>query len=258
MKTNRFFKQFNWRFLLVRILVNAIALAVTAAIVPRIYFVDKSIWNWLLMAFMLGVLNALVKPILQVLTLQFIFFTYGLVIVLVNALLLWLLSFLFPARFAVDSLLWALVGGLVLGLLSSFLESLLGLTMPIVPDEPPQLRRQLEEQARQVDWLAAANREAAYEEQAPGLDAGPEETGTGEGQVTSQPRATVPELSTPEPGEEPASGDAAPAGEAGPSPPEEVGAEPSDSVATPPAEAAISVGREPAPEPDEEKKEDRS
>ncbi len=108
MRVKRFFKQFNWRFLLVRILVNAIALALTAALVPKIYFVDKSVWNWLFMAIMLGVLNALLKPILQFLTLQFLFVTYGLVIVLVNTLILWLLSFLFPARFAVDNLLWAL------------------------------------------------------------------------------------------------------------------------------------------------------
>jgi hypothetical protein len=86
-RINRLIKQFNWRFLLVRILVNAIALAVTAAVVPKIYFVDKSVGNWLLMAVTLGVLNALLKPILQFLTLQFIFVTYGLVMVLVNSLL---------------------------------------------------------------------------------------------------------------------------------------------------------------------------
>ena len=169
MKLTRFLKQFNWRFLLVRILVNALALAVTAAIVPKIYFVDKSAWSWLLMAVMLGVLNALLKPVLQFLTLQFLFVTFGLVVVLVNALILLLLSALFPTRFAVDNVLWALVGGLVLGLLSSFLESLLGLTMPIVDDEPAELRRQLEEQARRVDWNAATKSEA--EEQAAGTEA---------------------------------------------------------------------------------------
>ena len=52
-----------------------------------------------------------------------------------------------------------------MGLLSSFLESLLGLTMPIVPEEETALRRQLEEEARHVDWLAATRREAAQEEQ---------------------------------------------------------------------------------------------
>ncbi len=166
MRINRFIKQFNWRFLLVRILVNAIAVAITAAVTPKIYFVDKSVLSWLLITLMLGILNALLKPLLQFLTLPFIFVTYGLVIVVVNALILLLLSFVFPARFAVDNLLWALVGGLVLGLLSSFLESLLGLTMPIVPEEAAALRQQLEEEERQIHWLAAARREAAPEEQA--------------------------------------------------------------------------------------------
>lgn len=170
MRISQFIKQFNWRFLLVRIVVNAIALAITAVVVPKINFVDKSIWNWLLMAVMLGVLNALLKPILQFLTLQFIFATYGLVIVLVNTLILLLLSWLFPTRFAVDNLLWALVGGLVLGLISSFLESLLGLTMPIVPDEPPQLRQQLEEEVRHVDWYAARSAEMAAGEQATAIE----------------------------------------------------------------------------------------
>ena len=164
MKKEIFPRQFNWRFLLVRILVNALALAITSAILPKIYFVDTSIGNWLLMAFMLGVLNALLKPVLQFFTLQFIFVTYGLVVVLVNALLLWLLSLLFSNRFAVDSLLWVLVGGLVLGLLSSFLESLLGLTMPIVPDEPPELRLQVEEKARQVAWIASTRGTVLTEE----------------------------------------------------------------------------------------------
>ena len=166
MRITRFIKQFNWRFLLVRIVVNAIALAITAIVVPKINFVDRSIWNWLLMALMLGVLNALLKPILQFLTLQFIFATYGLVIVLVNTLILFLLSWLFPARFEVGSLLWALVGGLVLGLLSSFLESLLGLTMPIVRGEPPQPPGQMDEEARPADRLVKAWREAIPEEQA--------------------------------------------------------------------------------------------
>jgi putative membrane protein len=243
MRIRRFLKQFNWRFLLVRIVVNAIALAVTAAIVPKISFVDKSIGNWLLMAFMLGVLNALLKPILQFLTLQFIFVTYGLVVVIVNALILLLLSFLFPARFAVDNLLWALAGGLVLGLLSSFLESLLGLTMPIVPEELPELRHQLEEQARPVGWLAAARREAVPEGQALAIEAKA---------AGSAPAGSA--------GAEPPT----PGAEEGPSPPAEVEAEPLDSVVVPPAEAAardeagVAVDPEPAPEPREEDKEDRS
>jgi putative membrane protein len=179
MKIGRFIKQFHWRFLLVRILVNAIALAITAAVTPKIYFIDKSVWSWLLMAFMLGVLNALLKPVLQFLTLPFIFVTYGLVVVLVNSLLLWLLSVIFPNRFAVENLLWALLGGLVLGLISSFLESLLGLTMPIVPEEETALRRQLEEEARGISWNAASRRAAAIEQQALEMESTEQEANAG-------------------------------------------------------------------------------
>jgi putative membrane protein len=234
MRIRRLLKQFNWRFLLVRIVVNAIAVAITAAVTPKIYFVDKSVGSWLLITVMLGVLNALLKPILQFLTLQFIFVTYGLVIVVVNALILLLLSFLFPARFAVDNLLWALVGGLVLGLLSSFLESLLGLTMPIVPDELPELRHQLEEQARPVNWRAATRREEVPEEQALAVEA------TADGPAAAGLAGAEPSL------------------------PAEVKEEPPDSAVAPPAEAAapaeagVVVDPEPAPEPQEERKEDRS
>jgi putative membrane protein len=227
MRIRHFIKQFNWRFLLVRILVNALALAFTAAVTPKIYFVDRSIGSWLLMAVMLGVLNALLKPVLQFLTLQFIFVTYGLVVVLVNALLLWLLSLLFPNRFAVDNLLWALLGGLVLGLVSAFLESLLGLTMPIVADEPPELRHQLEEQARHAEWLKTAGSEAVFPQP----------------QQEVAREAPLPEPSTAEPAmaERSASGPDEIA-----SPPAEDRAELLDSTAMPPAGAEAAT-----PGPDE-------
>jgi putative membrane protein len=226
---NRILKQFNWRFLLVRLLVNALAVAITAAVTPRIYFVDKSIWSWLLITVMLGVLNALLKPVLQFLTLQFIFVTYGLVIVLVNTLLLLLLSYLFPERFAVDNLLWALVGGLVLGLVSSFLESLLGLTVPIVPEEEAALRRRLAEQARPIDWRAAVRREMVPEEGVPAIEPPALEANAAgpavEESAVQEPAAAEP--STPASKEEPS-----PA-----------------AIEVEPPEAGIPAEPEPAPEP---------
>jgi len=238
---DRILKQFNWRFLLVRFLVNAIAVAITAAVTPKIYFVDRSIVSWVLITVMLGVLNALLKPVLQFLTLQFIFVTYGLVVVLVNALLLWLLSFLFPARFAVNNVWWALLGGLVLGVTSSFLESLLGLTMPIVPDEPPELRQQIEEQARHVDWLTAANREVAEEEQMRATEP-PELEASAVDSAVAESAAAEPST---------------PGLDEGLPPPAELEGQLSDATA-PPTKAAIPEGLEPAPEPGEGQEEDHS
>ena len=111
-----FIRNFNWRILLLRILINAVALLLAAALLPSIYFVDRSLVTLLLMAFALGVLNAFVKPIIQVLTLRFIFASYGLIVVLINTLMMYLLAFLFPERFAVDKFIWALVGGALIGL----------------------------------------------------------------------------------------------------------------------------------------------
>lgn len=139
----QFRKQFNPRFLLVRILVNAVVLF---AVVLTPIKIERSLLNWLFLALMLGVLNAILRPILQFLTLSLVFVTYGIVLILINAVLLLILEWLFPARITIPSLFWALAGGAILGMTSSFLENLLGLTTPIVPESEAELRQRLERQ----------------------------------------------------------------------------------------------------------------
>jgi putative membrane protein len=117
--------------MLVRVFINGLALIATAALLPDIYFVDPSLLKTLFLAAILGLLNAFVKPLLQFLTLAFIFATYGLVIVVINTIILLLLSSLLPRFFGVDSLFWGLVGGATMGILSGALESLFGLNLPI-------------------------------------------------------------------------------------------------------------------------------
>jgi putative membrane protein len=146
MKTVSFLRRYHWKALLLRILINAIVLAMTVLVIPGIHFVDPSLLSIMFMAVILGALNALVKPVLQFALLPFIFASYGLVIVLVNALLLLLLAWLFPGYFAVERLLWAFAGGALIGLLGTFLENLCGLIPPILPDEATGLRRRFEDQ----------------------------------------------------------------------------------------------------------------
>jgi len=143
-----FLKHFNWRLLLVRILINAIALLVVILIVPNINFVDLRLGSILVLAIGLGVLNAVIKPIMQVLTFQFVFASYGLLLVAINTLILYLIGVLFPNRIEVNSLLWALVGGALLGLISVALEALFGTSVPIVPESQTELRARLEKR----DW----------------------------------------------------------------------------------------------------------
>jgi putative membrane protein len=133
-----FTRHFNWRMLLVRTLVNALALMVIV-ILPDIRFVDRTLLSILVIAIILGLLNAIVKPIIQFLTLRFIFITYGFAVVIINTVILLLLDLIVKNRFAVDSLFWAIIGGALMGLVSSFFENLLGLQVPIFPDDAGEL-----------------------------------------------------------------------------------------------------------------------
>ncbi|MFN2186653.1 MAG: phage holin family protein [Anaerolineae bacterium] len=133
-RINLIVRQFNWRMVLVRVLVNGLSLLVTAAILPHVYLREWSLVNILLLGAILGILNAVVRPVLQFLTLSFIFVTFGLVVVMINTVILLLLAMFLPGRFGVDTLFWAMIAAVVMGILTGALESLLGLSYPILPD----------------------------------------------------------------------------------------------------------------------------
>lgn len=155
-KFKAFIKQFHWKIFLIRILVNAAALSLTAVIIPDIYFVTPTLRSVVLISVGLGILNAIVKPVILLLTGQFIFVTFGMLVILVNALILYLLERIFSNVFVVNSFFWALVGGVVLGLVSNALENLLGLTPPIVPEQDFELRKRIEaeQQVSLINWVA--------------------------------------------------------------------------------------------------------
>jgi putative membrane protein len=142
--------QFNGRMLLVRWLVHALVLLAVALLVPKIYFTDRRVWVWLTVAAGFGVLNSVIRPLLQALMLQLFFASMGLVLALINGFMLYLLSWVFPNRFAVDSIFWAAVGGILVVLLGSFLEGLFGLTRPIVSESETELRQRLKAQDRSL------------------------------------------------------------------------------------------------------------
>jgi putative membrane protein len=184
---------------LMRILINAIVLAITVLVIPFIRFVDPTLLSILFLGLILGVLNALVKPILQFVFLPLIFASYGLVIVLVNALLLLLLSLLFPGFFAVDNLLWAFVGGALIGILGTFFEILFGLIPPILPDEETGLRRRFREQpVSSLGGMSAGPRLSEEEQlviEAPEDEGQPIET---ESEIGTPGRVVEAETSAPE------------------------------------------------------------
>ena len=102
-------------------ILNAVALLIVAYLLPGI--VVTSFWAALVAAVVLGLLNAIVKPILLVLTLPVTIVTLGLFLFGVNALVFWLGGSLFEG-FRVNGFWWAMIGAILYSLISSFLSGI--------------------------------------------------------------------------------------------------------------------------------------
>src|SRR5215467_123880 len=83
---------------LIRVLASAAALAVATALVSGIELTTASVTSKVLtliaVALIFGVINAILKPIIKVVGCAFYLLTLGLIALVVNALLLWLTSWL--------------------------------------------------------------------------------------------------------------------------------------------------------------------
>jgi putative membrane protein len=108
--------------ILMRIILNAIALYITASLVPGIEY-RGGLLQLLFAGFVLGVINLIVRPIVMLLSLPLIILTLGLFYLIVNGLLLWLVSWFVPG-FIIVGPISAIVGSLVLGVVNFFLSLL--------------------------------------------------------------------------------------------------------------------------------------
>lgn len=139
---------FRVRPVLMRWLVCAISLALTAIVVPHVFFTGDDaldmVLAWLIVSAVFGLLISFVKPLVQLLLLPLIFVSFGLVVILINTIIIWLLSAIFPSWFQVDHFLWALLAGLVSGVLVAVFENLFGIAPPIILGQSETLRIRLE------------------------------------------------------------------------------------------------------------------
>lgn len=106
-------------FVLVRWLVNAAALYLTALLLPGIRL--RGVVATLIAAAVLGVVNAVLRPLLLLLSLPLNLVTLGLFTFVVNALMLLLTAALVPG-FEVRGFWSAFLGALVLGVISFLLS----------------------------------------------------------------------------------------------------------------------------------------
>ena len=97
----------------------AIALFVTAYIVPGVSFTDTT--SLLVATIVLGVINTFIKPVLHLLTLPITFLTFGLFALVINAATFWFVGWIVPG-FDVEGIVPAFIGAVVLSIVASFIN----------------------------------------------------------------------------------------------------------------------------------------
>jgi putative membrane protein len=107
--------------LVIRLFVNAVALWVAAQLVGGIHL-RAEFWPVLLVAGVFGIVNALIKPFVLLLSLPFLILTLGLFTIVVNALMLMLTGALVGALDVQG--FWAALWGSLLISIVSFLFSM--------------------------------------------------------------------------------------------------------------------------------------
>ena len=120
---------------LLRVLVNALAIWVAAWILPGMQLTadpsvvsavggetTASVLAYLFVGLVFGVVNAIVRPVLTILSLPITCLTLGLFAIVVNAAMLWLTSWLSsftPLRLEIDEFFWtAVLATLIIGVVS--------------------------------------------------------------------------------------------------------------------------------------------
>ena len=107
---------------ILRLLLSALAVVILSKVLPNVH-VDSYV-TAIIVAIALSLLNFIVKPIMVILTLPFTIITFGLFLLVINAVIIKLAGH-FVDGFHVDGWLWAIIFSFLLSTLQSILFSLL-------------------------------------------------------------------------------------------------------------------------------------
>ena len=117
---------------LLRLAISAAALAVATAVLPGIELTTgsttKKVLTLIAVALIFGVINAVLKPIIKTIGCLFFLLTLGLVALVVNALLLWLVSVVagwLKLPFHITGFVPAFLGALIISVVTWLLSVLI-------------------------------------------------------------------------------------------------------------------------------------
>ena len=111
---------------IIRIIINAIALWLTALLIPAIQL-SESLWGVLLVAVIFGIVNALLRPIIKLLSLPITIITLGLFTLVINTLMLLVTAAIAGNYLSItgglfEKFMWAFLASIVISIISVILQ----------------------------------------------------------------------------------------------------------------------------------------
>jgi putative membrane protein len=110
-------------FFIARLLIHMVAILIISYLFPKMIWVD-GLMAALVAAFLLGIVNVILRPILVFLTLPLTVLTLGLFLLVINGLMLWLVAALLKG-FHVNGFWGAVFGSLLISIVSWILSRFL-------------------------------------------------------------------------------------------------------------------------------------
>ncbi len=115
------------RNFIIRLIINAIGVAVTTRILSGgIHIANDDLGTYLSIGLVFGLVNAVIKPFITLLSCSLVLFTFGLFILVINGLMFWLTAQFLPNTLQVDSFGWAILAGIVMSIVGMVMEYILG------------------------------------------------------------------------------------------------------------------------------------
>lgn len=108
---------------LIRMLITAIGLWIAEAIVPGMEI--RSLEALLTTAFLVGVVNAVVRPVIILVTIPLTVLSLGIFLLVINAAILWFVAWLLPG-FVLSGFFSAVVGSFIVSAISWFASRYIG------------------------------------------------------------------------------------------------------------------------------------
>ncbi len=108
--------------LIIRILISAVAVYVAAMFIPGVVVTGGPL-TYVIVAVVLGLLNAFIKPILTILTIPITVITLGLFLLVINVLMVYLAAYL-VSGFSVSGFIAALLFSLVVSIVTALIDAI--------------------------------------------------------------------------------------------------------------------------------------